>query len=320
VNSNQTAIRFCLPTQLLGKITEPVLDVMCLQRGDGAAGRWDPRGFCVAVIVPWNQSNQSVLGPSGDPYVSNPLRRPRIDFGLDQMSDPGQWEKLRDILSEVQSRDDTKFAEDVFVQVLSAIRDRLRDLNFVYILPPRISFKQADDLVKAFLSERSGGDRGLAVAAALFTAIGRRLGIYQQVKRGVINAADTATNSAGDLECIGPNGDIVLVVEVKERRIGDADVQIAIAKAREFSIREFLLCTEGIRSGDQADVEKSFANAWASGTNLYHATIGELMVGALPILGESGIRQFIAEVGSQLDRFSTQPRHRKAWKALLDGL
>jgi hypothetical protein len=320
VNSNQTAIRFCLPTQLLGKIVEPALDVMCLQRGDGAAGRWDPRGFSVAVIVPWNRTNQNVLGPSGDPYVSNPLRRPRVDYGLDQMSDPEQWERLRDVFMEVQLSDDPKFTEDVFIQVLSAIRDRLRELTFVYVLPPRISFKQADDLVKAFLTERSGGDRGLAVAAALFTAIGRRLGIYQQVKRGVINAADAATNSAGDLECIGPNGDIVLVVEVKERRIGDADVQIAVSKARLFSIRELLLCTEGIQLSDQTAVEKSFANAWASGTNLYHATIGELMVGALPILGESGIHVFTAEIGSQLDHFSTQPRHRKAWKSLLDGL
>jgi hypothetical protein len=45
VNSDQTAIRFCLPTQLLGKLTDNSLDALCLQRGDGSAGRWDPRGF-----------------------------------------------------------------------------------------------------------------------------------------------------------------------------------------------------------------------------------------------------------------------------------
>jgi hypothetical protein len=136
----------------------------------------------------------------------------------------------------------------------------------------------------------------------------------------VINAADAATNSAGDLECLGPNNDTILVVEVKELQVGDAEVQMAIAKARGSAIREFLLCTHGIKPSEAASVERLFANAWASGTNLYHATIGELMRGVLPIIGDSGIREFMIEVGSQLDRFGTQPRHRKAWKALLDGL
>src|SRR5271165_609529 len=62
VNSEQTAIRFCLPTQLLGKLTDPALDAMCLQRGGGQSGRWDPRGFASKVIVPWNRANQNVLG------------------------------------------------------------------------------------------------------------------------------------------------------------------------------------------------------------------------------------------------------------------
>lgn len=109
-------------------------------------------------------------------------------------------------------------------------------------------------------------------------------------------------------------------MEVKERRIGDADVHGAVAKAREFGVRELLLCTEGIAANDREAVAKTSADAWASGTNLYHATIGDLMRGALPLLGEAGVRDFVVQIGSQLNRFSTQPRHRKAWKALLDAL
>ena len=45
VGSDQAAIRFCLPTQILGKLVDPSLDALCLQRGDGSSGRWDPRGF-----------------------------------------------------------------------------------------------------------------------------------------------------------------------------------------------------------------------------------------------------------------------------------
>jgi hypothetical protein len=320
VNSEQTAIRFCLPTQLLGKLVDPGLDALCLQRGDGESRRWDPRGFASRVVVPWNRSNQNVLGPSGDPYVSNPLRRPRVDDGLAQMSDRDQWEKLCNVLRDVEGTGDPTHTKLVFLQVLSAIRDRLRDLTFVYIVPPRVSLRQSEELVRDFLSEKSGGDRGLAIVAALFETLRERLHIYQVIRRNVINAADAATNSVGDIECIGDDGRIILAVEVKERRIGDADVHGVVTKAREFSVQEFLLCTEGIASTDQDAVAKTFASAWASGTNLYHLTIGDLLRAVLPLLGEGGIRDFVMHVGTQLDKFSTQPRHRKAWKSLLDDL
>jgi hypothetical protein len=320
IASKQVAIRYCLPTQILGKLTDHGLDIMCLQAGKKEAGQWDPRGFAAKVVSPWVVDNQKVLGSSADPYVSNPLRRPRLDDGLDQMSDRDEWESLCGVLREIQTRNDPDCTKQVFIQVLNAIRDRLRELTFVYVVPPRVSLKQAEDLVERFLAEKSGGDRGLAVAAALFETFREKLGLYQDVRRGVINAADAATVAAADLECIGADGEIVLAVEVKERRIGDADVHIAVAKARAFAVQELLLCTEGILTNEQAAVEKTFANAWASGTNVYHVTLADLMRGALPLLGERGTRNFVTEIGSQLDRFSTQPRHRKAWKALLDDL
>lgn len=320
VTSKQVSIRYCLVTQILGKLADPSLDIMCLQAGMKAPGQWDPRGFAAQIIAPWVRNNQNVLGSSADPYVSNPLRRPRIDAGLAQMSDPTEWESLSDFLQKIELANDPSFTETIFQQVLRAIRDRLKELTFTYVVPRRVSLKQADDLVKRFLSEPSGGDRGLAVSAALFETLREKLGIYREVRRGVINATDTAMGAAGDIECVNAEGEIILAVEVKERRIGNDDVQIAVTKARSLDVHELLLCTEGITMADIPAVEATFANAWASGTNIYQATISELMHGLLPVLGEAGTHSFVSQIGTQLDRFSTQPRHRKAWKDLLDGL
>jgi hypothetical protein len=319
-NSTQTSIRFCVLTQLLGKLTDSTLDAMCLQRGDGGAGKWDPRGFAQKVVVPWNQQNQSVLGGSGDPYVSNPLRRPRADHGLDQMSDREQWARLCALLQDVEARNQHAYTLEKFQQLLAAVRDRLRDLTFTYVVPPRVSIRQAEMLIASFLADRSGGERGLAVAAALFETFKDQLGLYHDVRRGVVNASDAAANAAADLECMDIAGRVVLAVEVKERRIGEADVLIAVAKAREHAIQELVLCTEGVLAAEKADVEAVCGKAWASGTNVYLATIGDLMRGALPLLGEGGVRSFVVAVGKQLDRFSTQPRHRKSWKTSLDTL
>jgi hypothetical protein len=236
------------------------------------------------------------------------------------MGDRAEWERLCKVLRDIQVVNDPVHTEQVLACVLVAVRDRLRDLTFTYVVPARVSFLQAHDLVHKFLKERSGGDRGLAITAALFEAFKGRFNIYTEIRRNVINAADTATNSAGDLECLGPNGRIVLAVEVKERQIEATDVTGALAKVRERGVTEILLCTEGMSPRDRTEVERIFQTAWASGTNLYHATIGDLMRASLPLIGEQGIRDFVAQIGRQLDRFSTQPRHRKAWKSLLDDL
>ncbi|HBR56150.1 MAG TPA: hypothetical protein DEA22_01550 [Blastocatellia bacterium] len=80
IENNSVSIRFCLPTQLLGKLTDHNLDSLCLQKGHGATrSQWDPRSFAAKVLVPWVMENQNVLGTSTDPYVSKPLRKPRLE-------------------------------------------------------------------------------------------------------------------------------------------------------------------------------------------------------------------------------------------------
>ena len=76
--SERVSFTYCPLTQLLGKLTDHRLDALCLQRGDNSESHWDPRSFATRVVVPWVRDNQDVLGTSPDPYVSNPLRQPRI--------------------------------------------------------------------------------------------------------------------------------------------------------------------------------------------------------------------------------------------------
>ena len=77
------SIRYALLTQLLGKAVDESRDALSIQRGDAStadeSGRWDARSFCSANVVPWVNESGQVLGTSPDPYVNNPLRRPRLD-------------------------------------------------------------------------------------------------------------------------------------------------------------------------------------------------------------------------------------------------
>ena len=103
IRSEIVAFTYSLPTQLLGKLTEHRTSCAC--SAATAANRSGILGASLAVVVPWVRVNENVLGNSADPYVSNPLRQPRI------LPNPPNvrsntlplWEQLHRLLNEVRN-------------------------------------------------------------------------------------------------------------------------------------------------------------------------------------------------------------------------
>jgi len=125
---------------------------------------------------------------------------------------------------------------------------------------------------------------------------------------------------AGDIECIGEDGNIKLAIEVKERNITLTDVRSSILKARRISLKELLLNAPGINQSEEKQVTDLISETWASGTNIYRLSIEELLKVGLSLTGEAGRKDFIKNIGGQLDRYNTQPFNRKRWKELLEGI
>jgi len=321
VESKSVSIRFSLPTQLLGKIVDSKLDALCLQKGDATDdSTWNPRTFAQAVIVPWVADNQNVLGTSADPYVSKPLRKPRLEAEPGNVKHAADWKSLYGVLAEVQTKDDKGFTQTRLLQTLRSIRRKLTESTFEYYIPERVSLEQTQRLIELFLSEGSGGDRGLSVAAALFETIGTFFGLYTEVRREAINASDASTGLTADIECIGTNGDLKLAIEVKERSLMLTDVRSAILKARQSEIREFLFNAPKTNPPEAEAIEDLIEKKWASGTNLYRLSISECIQVSLTLTGEDGRKDFLKNVGEQLNQFNTQPTNRKRWKDLLESI
>ncbi len=321
VGSGFVSIRYCLPTQLLGKLTDPKLDCLCLQKGSGDSdSQWDPRSFSNKVIVPWCAENQSVLGTSPDPYVGKPLRKARLEENPQNVKGKEEWVLLYRVLDEVERRSSQEFTRLRMLETLRCIHEKFAALVFEYIMPERISIEQTEKLIGEFLSESSGGDRGLSIAAALFETFGKYFGIYKEVKRHSINASDQATGMAGDIECIGGDGELRLAIEVKERNVTLADVRSAVLKARKVSLRELLFNAPDTNLSEKDEITDLFSKTWASGTNLYRLSINELIRVGLSLTGESGRTNFLENVGKQLDEYGTQPSNRKRWKELLEDI
>jgi hypothetical protein len=323
VHHKQVAYRFCLPVQLLGKLTEPTVDSLRLQkrRGDPSdVTGWDARSLASKVVAPFNQRQENILGTSADPYVGNPMRIPRMVRNDQSKKDVAGWNALVDVLERVESEGDPDFTKAVFRQTLLEMLWRQQSLHFAYSLPPRISLNDALSLAQRFVEEKSGGDRGLALCGALFDAIGFHFGLYAKVERARINASDEAIGQAADLECIDAEGRVLLAVEVKERTLTLTDVEGTLRKCRQRKIKDIFFAAPRIQEDDRPSLNDRIERAFASGQNVYVFDFFDFARSVLVLGGEPIRSTFLQKVGEHLDLWNTQPAHRQAWKRLLENI
>ncbi len=321
VNHRLVTYRFCLPIQLLGKMTNPALDCLKLQRGDGSdPSAWDARSLGSKVVCLFNRRQEGILGDSSDPYVSKPMRQPRMFRDDRSKKDVTGWNKLVRILEVVEAKQDPAFTETVFRQVLLEMYRRQQTLIFSYPIPPRISLETVIALAADYLREPSGGDRALALCGALFDSIGIHFKLFTAVNRARINASDEASGQAADLECVNEQGHVVLVVEVKDRKLTLTDVEGTLQKSRQRTIRDLFFAATGVREEDTGAVNERVSRAFTAGQNLYIFDFFALARSVLALGGEAIRTTFLQHVGEHLDRWNTQPRHRLAWKKLLEKL
>ncbi len=183
-------------------------------------------------------------------------------------------------------RNDRSFTASVYRQVLLEMFRRQQSLRFTYSIPPRVSLETALDLGRKFMEEKSGGDRALALAGALFDAIGIHFGLFHHVNRARINASDEAIEQAADLECVNAQGKIMLTVEVKDRTLTLADLEGTLRKSRQREIKDIFFAASGIRPEDRSELERRVARAFAAGQNLYLFDFFDLARSVLALGGE----------------------------------
>lgn len=321
VNSLTKTYRYVLPTQLLAKLVTPALDCRCVQAARGGAGAFDARTIAHEIVVPFDRANDSVLGGSPEPYVNNPLRIPEISAQYrDAQKNKAGWDALCRVLDEIQSRNAREFTRRVLAEVLRCIFERLDHVRVVYPAPRRISLADSLELIRGFLSERSGGDRFESITAALFFVVGTRFGLFADVRRASTNTADRSANMLGDIECVDDHGRTVMVVEAKDRAVTIRQVEDKIPGLRENRIAEaFFVAGKSVATEDEQALRELIAREFVSGQNLYVTELEPLARVLLAMIGEAGRREFLERVGRELDAFS-DIHHRRAWAALLSGV
>lgn len=320
INSKSKTYRYVLPTQLLAKLVDVSLDCRALQEGGGLPGSFDARSFCKKVIAPFDAGNHNVLGGSGDPYVSNPLRHPSLAAAIaERPKDLEGLEVLNQVAEYAQANPQS--VEQLVRAVLAAIRERLAITHIVYPVPNRISLQQAGELLHRFLGPRTGGVRLQVVSLALFRTIGIEFGLFREVIAENINAADSQTGQAADLECIDEEGHLILAVEVKDRQLALRMVEEKLPRVRERGVRELLFLVQGGTASDESgQIDELIAREFATGQNIYVSEFDEFLKSALTLLREAGRRQLLLTIGECLDAAKADLPHREQWRAALGDI
>ncbi|MCG3197386.1 MAG: hypothetical protein GHCLOJNM_01872 [bacterium] len=320
INSTTLTYRYVLPTQVLAKAVNPDLDCRSVQAGSGLEGAFDARSLCHDVIVEFDRTNHSVLGGSKEPYLNNPLRIPSIS-GENRKAQKNKdgFDDLCVVLEYVQQNRGE--ATVVLREILNAIRRRLDAVSIVYPVPNRVSLKQVQAIMHEFLRDRTGGKRLQIITVALFRCIGSRFNLFHRIVAGKVNASDASTGNVADLECLDDMGNVVMGVEVKDRQLTLRQIEDKLPGVRSKGVRELLFLVQGgIFPDDTGQVDDLIEREFTTGQNLYVLEFQRFVESCLALLGETGRRGFLIEVGIELDRQREDISHRRKWKDLLTRL
>ena len=322
VNASTKTYRYVLPTQVLAKACDPSLDCRCIQVSRSGSGAFDARSLAHGVIVPFDRTNENVLGGSSEPYANNPVRVPEISSAhRSAQRNKAGWDRLCRVLDAIEERQDPGFTLAVLDHILQAIRDRLEGASVAYAVPQRVSHTRLLPALQAYLAARSGGVRLQAIVAALFETIGARFGVFAEVRSRKPTAADTSTGQVADLECCDSSGEIALAVEVKDRELTLTQISDKTLLARGATVTELLFIAErGIRKTEHDAVSEALEHQFSSGHNVYVFQFEDFASGLLALLGEAGRRQFLTRVGDVLERYQAALSDRRAWAAALRDL
>ena len=321
INSSTNSIRYAVFTQLLGKYADPARDLICLQRGgrEEQEGRWDPRGFCTRVVVPWMQRHHGMLGTSTDPYVSKPLRRPRLDYDMNSLRSTDEWRDLVSFLSEIENEADPAFVEQAVLRCLRSIARRLQEQRVIYQIPLRIGLDHLCEILEEYLKVSSAGLRPQIVTVAFMRTIGEAFSLFSSVESQGVNESDTASGMPGDVMCYGEDGKLALAVEVKGDELTLTQLTVTIGKARSSRVTNILFATPGFAANDEEAIRTRIADEFTQGANIYQSSIVSLARNSFTLLVEEWRVKFLREICTELDARSTQPSDRLAFNELLSN-
>jgi hypothetical protein len=322
IRGKTESYKYALLCQLLAKAIDPSINALAIQAKAKVPGSFDARSFCKKTLVPFERDYlRNILGGSGDPYVSKPLRHETISLSvLEEIRDKRGWKDLYEILKTVQEKEDAEFAKNVLRQALLEVRKLLIEVQVkrpISIIKPRsLTLTDLNNAIDKFLAEPSGGIRPQAIVYALMRVINGRIKAFNTIKTAKATVPDAAVKKPSDIECIGKDGNIVgiYVTDV----LDDNKFKEDLSKAVRNKLTKIMIIAYKFKpSLNFKDILKHYT--WNYNIDVVVINITEFMNIILTLLNNSAREEFIQEVARVLQELG-YPDHAMAWINVLEEM
>jgi hypothetical protein len=295
--------RYILITALLGKVTDPSIHMRSLQAGADLPGAYDARSLCHKVWVPFERSKlNNKLGGSNEPFLNKPARFPAVDKtnAVRKGNDQRLLFMMYDLLEGLNDQD-TELHEEAFIYAMSRIARRSSGLVDDIFLPEvRYTQVKTKDFIKLFLSECHGGESAAAAAGAVLRELYSKQGIRVIVHPA--NQAGTSSNEIGDID-LWQKKDLIMAVEVKDKKFAESDINHAIRKVIESRNRRllFLVGDHALPTSRDIDFKRISYEYAEKGADVSFENLSELCFRMISLFSEEERKDVIFKVAAILD-------------------
>jgi hypothetical protein len=318
--SRTKTYQYAVITQLLAKLDDPVRDARCIQKMEGESdpSRFDARSLCSKVVLPWERESGSPLGLKDDPYVNNPMLVP--DFALayqHKQKDKKSWGLLVALLDHVQEHPD--WALPLLTQALLMVRLLREGQEVKFPTPQRASLQDTLSVTHGFLKTKSGGARLQVVGFAVFDAIRKTWGIFDEVTTAPVNASNSSSGKSADVVCRRA-GKVVLACEVKDRDLNIEMLHGVITNARLEKVNELFMLIRGKDASHDQEMTTRIDREFKHGMNVYLLESDSFLALVLALIGESGRQHFLRSVVEGMEMMNLPFESKRDWAKLLEAM
>ncbi len=179
------------------------------------------------------------------------------------------------------------------------------------------SLQDTIDIVKEYLSVSGGGERLVAISAAVFESMYMESGENWRIKVYPVNWPDRSAKTAGDIELYF-NRKLMKAAESKDKPLSESDVRHCSDKAKRHGVSEYIILVgAGVMEDHKRDIEKYVKAQLKDGINLYLLEVPEQFFPYFVYLGDMGRSVFLRKVGEYLNIIKGKRSNKKEWARLL---
>ena len=316
--SKTKTYQYAVVTQLLAKWDDPTKDARCIQKleGDLDPSRFDARSLCSKVVVPWEREVGSPLGLKDDPYVNNPMRVP--DFSLAYQHKPKDkrtWAELVALFEHVQQHPTS--ARVLLLQTLLMIRVLREEQDVKFPTPQRASLQDTLAVTHDFLKTKSGGARLQVVGFAVFDAMRKTWGIFDEVITSPVNASDASSGKSADVVCRRA-GEVILACEVKDRDLNVEMLHGTITNARLEKVTELFALIRGKDASHEQEMTTRIDREFKHGMNVYLLESDSFLALVLALIGEAGRQHYLNSIVEGMVQMNIPFESKRDWARSLE--